>query len=61
MTTTDRHYDLVVWGATGFVGRLLAEYPTERYDPSELSLAIGGRSESRLEELESTLAAHRSA
>ncbi|RAW45511.1 oxidoreductase [Halorubrum sp. 48-1-W] len=59
MTSTDRRHDLVVWGATGFVGRLVAEYLTERYDPSELSLAIGGRSESRLEELEATLVAER--
>lgn len=59
VTSTDRRHDLVVWGATGFVGRLVAEYLTERYDPSELSLAIGGRSESRLEELEATLVAER--
>lgn len=59
VTSTDRRHDLVVWGATGFVGRLVAEYLTERYDPSELSLAIGGRNESRLEELEATLVAER--
>lgn len=55
MENTDRQYDLVVWGATGVAGRLVAEYLTERYTPEELSLAIGGRSEDRLRELEAEL------
>lgn len=55
MENTDRQYDLVVWGATGVAGRLVAEYLTERYTPENLSLAIGGRSEDRLRELEAEL------
>ncbi len=55
MSTNTTEYDLVVWGGTGFVGTLLAEYLTERYTPAELSLAIGGRDERRLESLASTL------
>ncbi len=55
MSPTDRQYDLVVWGATGVAGRLVAEYLTEQYTPETLSLALGGRNETRLEQLEATL------
>ena len=48
MPTTDREYDVLVWGATGVAGRLVAEHLTDRYTPAELSLALGGRSEERL-------------
>ena len=48
MTTTDRQYDVLVWGATGVAGRLVAEHLTDRYTPDELALALGGRSEDRL-------------
>ena len=60
-SSTDRQHDLVVWGATGFVGRLVAEYLTKQYAPDRLALALGGRSETRLEELEATLTAGESA
>jgi len=55
VSNTDRQHDLVVWGATGFVGRLVAEYLTEQYEPDSLSLAIGGRNEDRLQSLETEL------
>jgi len=58
VSETDRQYDLVVWGATGVAGRLVAEYLTEQYVPADLSLAIGGRSEDRLESVESDLLDH---
>ena len=48
MSTTDREYDVLVWGATGVAGRLVAEHLTDRYTPAELNLALGGRSEERL-------------
>jgi short subunit dehydrogenase-like uncharacterized protein len=51
MSDEPRQYDLVVWGATGFAGRLVAEYLTESYGPDEVSIAIGGRDRDRLEEL----------
>ena len=48
--------DIVVWGATGFVGRLvasqLAEYAAEH---GSLVWAIGGRSRSKLEALRSSV------
>ncbi|WP_092660747.1 saccharopine dehydrogenase family protein [Halorientalis persicus] len=55
MSNTDRRYDLVVWGATGVAGRLVAEYLTEQYTPDTLSLALGGRNETRLQAVESDL------
>jgi short subunit dehydrogenase-like uncharacterized protein len=55
VSTTDRQYDLVVWGATGVAGRLVAEYLAEQYAPDTLSFAIGGRNESRLRSLEADL------
>ncbi|MFB6226994.1 MAG: trans-acting enoyl reductase family protein [Halobacteriales archaeon] len=55
MSGTDRPHDLVVWGATGVAGGLLAEYLTERYAPADLSLALGGRNADRLDALESDL------
>ncbi len=48
MTDDERQYDIVVWGATGVAGGLVAEYLTERYGPDDLALALGGRSEDRL-------------
>jgi short subunit dehydrogenase-like uncharacterized protein len=55
MPETDRRYDLVVWGATGFAGGLVAEYLADRYTADDLSLALGGRDESRLRSLATRL------
>ncbi len=59
MATADRPYDLVVWGATGFAGRLVAEYLTRQYGPDAVSLALGGRSRERLDALERDLVRQR--
>ena len=56
MSTTDRRYDLVLWGATGVAGRFVADHLTEQYPPDALSLALGGRDESRLRSLAADLA-----
>ncbi|TSD09596.1 oxidoreductase [Haloglomus irregulare] len=48
MSESDRDHDIVVWGATGVAGRLLAEYLAGQYTPDELALALGGRDEERL-------------
>ena len=45
-----RAHDVVVYGATGFVGRLLAEYLAE-HAPSGTRIALAGRSRTRLEEV----------
>ena len=44
----EREFDIVVWGASGFAGRLTAEYLLERYGGS-LRWALGGRSQAKLE------------
>lgn len=49
MQQQDRPYDLVVWGATGFTGRLVVEYLYQQYGlGGELSWAAAGRDEARL-------------
>lgn len=50
--TSDRTHHLVVWGATGFTGRLVVEYLSKRYPPGdELRWAVAGRSREKLERL----------
>ncbi|WP_103027692.1 saccharopine dehydrogenase family protein [Salinibacter altiplanensis] len=49
-------FDVVLWGATGFVGRLVAEYFAEHYSRSDtsqgkISWAIAGRNRAKLESL----------
>jgi short subunit dehydrogenase-like uncharacterized protein len=51
-----RTYDIVIYGATGFVGRLSAEYLAE-HAPAGLSVALAGRSLQRLEDVRSSLPA----
>lgn len=42
-------YDVVVYGASGFTGRLAVEYLVDRYASSGLRWAIAGRSQARLD------------
>ena len=44
---SDRQYELVVFGATGYTGKLTAEQIT-KFLPTDLKWAIAGRSESKL-------------
>lgn len=54
----DRRYDVVVWGASGFTGKLVAEYIAGKYRSArELRWAIGGRDAAKLEALRSNLGA----
>ncbi|NEA52538.1 saccharopine dehydrogenase NADP-binding domain-containing protein, partial [Streptomyces sp. SID10815] len=50
----ERPYDIVLFGATGFVGRLTAEY-LAAHAPDGLRWAVAGRSERKLEELREAL------
>jgi short subunit dehydrogenase-like uncharacterized protein len=51
-----REFDVIVWGATGFTGRLVAEYLAENYGVGgELTWAMGGRSLEKLEQLREEL------
>ncbi|HEX8101456.1 MAG TPA: saccharopine dehydrogenase NADP-binding domain-containing protein [Solirubrobacteraceae bacterium] len=52
--SAERDLDIVVYGATGFVGRLLAEYLAE-HAPDDARIALAGRSHERLAGIQSTL------
>jgi short subunit dehydrogenase-like uncharacterized protein len=51
----DRDFDVVVLGATGFVGRLVASYLV-RHAPGGLRVGLAGRSEARLRVVRAQLA-----
>ena len=52
----DRDFDVIVWGATGFTGCLVAEYLCTRYGvDQELRWAIAGRNRDKLESLRNSL------
>lgn len=50
----DRPYDLVLFGATGFVGQLTAEQ-LAHYAPEGATIALAGRSRTRLEQVRAAL------
>ncbi|WP_306363153.1 trans-acting enoyl reductase family protein [Nocardia sp. CC227C] len=52
----DREFDLVLFGATGFVGKLTAEYLAEAA-PAGARIALAGRSESKLAAVRAELGA----
>ena len=51
MAAAESEFDIVVWGATGFTGRLTAEYLLERYGTGSFRWALGGRNQKKLEEV----------
>lgn len=58
MSQTDREFDVVVFGATGFTGHLTAEYLLSRYGlADDLRWAIAGRSQQKLDEVRGKLQA----
>ena len=57
MQKPEREFDVIIWGATGFTGKLTAESLLKRYGIGEgLRWAIGGRSATKLEETRKALA-----
>lgn len=54
----EKTYDVIVWGATGFTGRLVAEYLLRQYGlGGDLRWAIAGRNQAKLESLRAELGA----
>ncbi len=53
--TNKRAFDLVIWGATGFTGKLVAEYLATRAREEPLRWAIAGRNPSKLDLVRSEL------
>lgn len=51
-----RKYDAIVYGATGFTGRILARYYAKTYGIGKsLKWAIGGRSRAKLQDIKNEL------
>ena len=48
MTTEQREYDIIVWGATGFTGKLVVDYLYKQYAQSNLKWAVAGRNADKL-------------
>ncbi len=44
-----RPYDIIVWGASGFTGRLAADYLHQQYGQGNLRWAVAGRNPQKLE------------
>jgi short subunit dehydrogenase-like uncharacterized protein len=55
LSSADREFDLVVWGATGFTGRLVVEYLFGRYGAESFRWALGGRDARKLEAVRESL------
>ena len=54
-----KRYDLILFGATGFTGRLVAEHLLDRYGADgELRWALAGRSEEKLQQVRQALQGH---
>ena len=53
MTNTEqKEFDIIVYGSTGFTGRLVAEYLSKQYgNGKELTWAMAGRSQAKLEQV----------
>lgn len=52
-----REFDLIVWGASGFTGRLVAEYLYQNYGTGDkLKWAMAGRNQDKLERIRSQVA-----
>lgn len=51
---TERDYDIVLYGATGFVGKLTAEH-LAAHAPDGVRIALAGRSPSKLETVHADL------
>jgi len=53
----DREFDILVYGATGFTGRLVAEYLASRYSDGSLRWAMAGRSLTKLRQVRGEIGA----
>jgi short subunit dehydrogenase-like uncharacterized protein len=52
----DREFDIIVWGATGFLGRRVAHHLVSRFGGgTDLHWALGGRNQVKLESVRSEL------
>lgn len=54
--TVDREYDVIVWGASGFTGKLVVEYFLQQYG-KDIAWAVAGRNRQKLEQVLEELSA----
>ncbi|MBW4331863.1 saccharopine dehydrogenase NADP-binding domain-containing protein [Stakelama sp. CBK3Z-3] len=54
---SEREFDLIVYGATGFTGRLVAEYLAATYSDGSIRWAMAGRSAEKLERVRGEIGA----
>lgn len=59
MTSSPAEFDIVVYGASGFTGRLVAEYLAARYGGGDLKWAIAGRDLDKLASVREAIGAPR--
>ncbi len=52
-----KEFDLIIWGASGFTGKLVVEYLYKKYGVSEeFKWAMGGRNQTKLEKVQAEVA-----
>tara|TARA_B100000963_G_scaffold93786_1_gene80730 strand:+ start:196 stop:1476 length:1281 start_codon:yes stop_codon:yes gene_type:complete len=51
MSLDKREFDVIIWGASGFTGRLVSEYLFQNYTNDELNWAIAGRNIKKLNKI----------
>ena len=47
----EKIYDIIIWGASGFTGRLVVDYIYKNQNNSNLTWAVAGRNESKIKEI----------
>ncbi len=53
----NKEFDIIVWGASGFTGRLVAEYLFKKYGANDtVKWAMGGRNQTKLEQVRAEVA-----
>ncbi|MEW4449224.1 saccharopine dehydrogenase NADP-binding domain-containing protein [Qipengyuania sp. JC766] len=59
MTTSDREFDIIIYGATGYTGRLVAEHFVRRFGSASdgPKWAMGGRNQAKLEDVRTLVGA----
>jgi short subunit dehydrogenase-like uncharacterized protein len=55
--SSQAEFDIILWGATGFTGRLVAEYLAKNQETHRARWALAGRDSAKLEQVRSGLAA----
>ena len=55
ITQKNKKFDLIVWGSTGYTGKLVCEYIFKNYKDTNLKWALGGRNELKIKRLISSL------